>query len=150
MARAISVKIPTSKVIEMIEQKIAQINEDIATYPARKAQYKADLEAYTNAVVAKVAELLTKSGSELLATEDHDSKVSVGTNYRNAVEITIGKHLLAGLEKPEEPEDPEPKGYYGRVYGSKKAELEKTLKLLRMSEQETITSSAYNSVLELL
>lgn len=150
MARAISVKIPTHKVIEMIEQKIAQINEDIATYPARKAQYVADRQAYTEKVVAIVADLLTKRGAELLATEDHDSKVGVSTNYRNAVEITIGKDLLAGLEKPEEPQDPEPKGYYGQQYGSKKAELEKTLRLLKMSEQETITSSAYNSVLELL
>lgn len=150
MARAISVKIPTHKVIEMIEQKIAQINEDIATYPARKAQYVADRQAYTEKVVAIVADLLTKRGAELLATEDHDSKVGVSTNYRNAVEITIGKDLLAGLEKPEEPQDPEPKGYYGQHYGSKKAELEKTLRLLKMSEQETITSSAYNSVLELL
>ena len=150
MARAISVKIPTAKVIEMIEAKIAEINEDIATYPARKAEYKAQLEAYTNAVVAKVAELLTNRGSELLSNEDQDNKVGVSTNYRNAVELTIGKDLLRGLEKPEEPNDPEPRGYYGRNYGSKKAELEKTLTLLKMSEQETITSSAYNSVLELL
>jgi hypothetical protein len=134
----------------MIEQKIAQINEDIATYPARKAQYVADRQAYTEKVVSIVADLLSKRGNELLSNDDHDSKVSVSTNYRNAVELTIGKELLAGLEKPEEPEDPEPKGYYGRNYGSKKAELEKTLKLLKMSEQETITSSAYNSVLELL
>jgi hypothetical protein len=150
MARAISVKIPTSKVIEMIESKIAEINEDIATYPARKAQYKADLEAYTNAVIERVAELLTKRGASLLSEEDHDNKVSVSTNYRNAIDLTIGRDLLKGLEKPDEPTDPEPKGYYGQRYATKKSELEKTLKLLRMSEQETITSSAYNSVLELL
>lgn len=150
MARAISVKIPTHKVIEMIEQKIAQINEDIATYPARKAQYVADRQAYTEKVVAVVADLLTKRGAELLSSEDQDNKVGVSTNYRNALELTIGKDLVAGLEKPTEPQDPEPKGYYGQQYGSKKAELEKTLRLLKMSEQETITSSAYNSVLELL
>ena len=150
MARAISVKIPTHKVIEMIENKIAEIDSDIATYPARKAQYKIDLEAYTNAVVERVGKALTERGSELLTTEDYDSKVSVSTNYNNRVELTIGKDLLGGLEKPTEPTDPEPKGYYGQRYGSKKAELEKTLTLLRMSEQETITSSAYNSVLELL
>lgn len=149
MARAISVKIPTIKVIEMIEQKIASINEDIATYPARKAQYKADLEAYTQSVVASLTDLLNTRGSELLSNEDYNQNIRVSTNYNNSIEITIGKELLA-LEKPTEPTDPEPKGYYGRVYGSKKAELEKTLKLLRMSEQETITSSAYNSVLELL
>ena len=150
MARAISVKIPTHKVIEMIEQKIAQINEDIATYPARKAQYVADRQAYTEKVVAVVADLLTKRGAELLSSEDQDNKVGVSTNYRNALELTIGKDLVVGLEKPTEPTDPEPKGYYGQQYGSKKAELEKTLRLLKMSEQETITSSAYNSVLELL
>jgi hypothetical protein len=149
MARAISVKVPTHKVIEMIEQKIASITEDIATYPARKAQYKADLEAYTHAVVARLTELLNQRGGELLTNEDSQQNIRVSTNYNNSVEITIGKELL-DLVKPQEPTDPEPKGYYGQRYGSKKDELEKTLRLLKMSEQETITSSAYNSVLELL
>jgi hypothetical protein len=150
MARAISVKIPTGKVIEMIEQKIVEIDNDIATYPARKAQYKLDLEAYTQSVVRLLTDLLNTRGTELLSNEDHNQNIRVSTNYNNSVEITIGRELTADLVKPTEPTDPEPKGYYGRVYGSKKSELEKTLKLLRMSEQETITSSAYNSVLELL
>ena len=149
MARAISVKIPTTKVIEMIEQKIAQINEDVATYPARKAQYQADYKAYTEAVVAILGDLIAKNGSALLAEENTDKGIRLSVNYRNAVEITIGKELLA-LEKPEEPTDPEPKGYYRNTYTTKRDELEKTLRLLRMTEQETITSSTYNSVLELL
>jgi hypothetical protein len=149
MARAISVKIPTSKVIEMIEEKIASINEDIASYPARKAQYQIDYKVYTELVVARLGQLLTQRGNELLSNEDLDNKVSVSTNYRNAVEIAIGKDLL-DFAKPEQPQDPEPKGYYNRNYTTKREELEKTLRLLRLTEQETITSSTYNSVLELL
>jgi hypothetical protein len=147
MARAISVKIPTAKVIEMIESKIAQINEDIATYPA---QYVIDRKAYAEQVVARLGELIASRGAELLDTEDYEKGIRVSQNYRNAVEITIGKDLTEGLVKPEEPQDPEPKGYYGNSYNTKKSELEKTLRLLKLSEQETITSSAYNSVLELL
>jgi hypothetical protein len=150
MARAISVKIPTTKVIEMIESKIAEINEDIASYPARKAQYIADREAYAKAVVERVGSALTSRGAELLSNEDYENSVRVSTNYQNRVELAIGKEILAGLEKPVEPTDPEPKGYYGRSYTTKREELEKTLRLLRMTEQETITSSAYNSVLELM
>ena len=149
MARAISVKIPTAKVIELIEQKIAQIDQDVATYPARKAQYQADYKAYTEQVVARLGELIAKNGSALLAEENTDKGVRVSTNYRNAVEITIGKELL-DLEKPESPAEPETKGYYNRNYTTKREELEKTLRLLKMTEQETITSSTYNSVLELL
>ena len=150
MARAVSVKIPTAKVIEMIEQKIASITEEVATYPARKAQYQIDYKAYTEKVVATLAKLLKQNGSALLDEENSDKGIRVSTNYRNAVEITIGKDLL-DLEKPEQPEDPEPKGYYNRNhYNTKRQELEKTLRLLRMTEQETITSSTYNSVLELL
>ena len=150
MARAVSVKIPTNKVIEMIEAKIASITEEVASYPARKAQYRADYKAYTEAVVAILGDLIAKNGSALLAEENTDKGIRVSTNYRNAVEITIGRELLA-VEKPEEPTDPEPKGYYSRnSYSTKREELEKTLRLLRMTEQETITSSTYNSVLELL
>ncbi len=140
MARAISVKIPTAKVIEMIEAKIAEITDEIASYPARKAQY----------LVERVGSALTSRGAELLSNEDYDNAVRVNHNYQNRVELTIGKELLDGLVKPVEPTDPEPKGYYGRNYTTKRDELEKTLRLLRMTEQETITSSAYNSVLELL
>ena len=150
MARAISVKVPTAKVIEMIEAKIAEITEDINTYPARKAQYLVEREEYTKAVIARIGEAIAKRGAELLSNEDYDNSVRVSTNYQNRVELTIGKEILAGLEKPVEPTDPEPKGYYGRQYSTKREELEKTLRLLKMSEQETITSSAYNSVLELL
>ena len=150
MARAISVKIPTAKVIEMIEQKIAEINEDIATYPARKAQYLVERENYTKAVVERVGQAIAERGAELLSNEDYENAVRITTNYQSRVELTIGKEILAGLEKPVEPTDPEPKGYYNRNYSTKRDELEKTLRLLRMTEQETITSSAYNSVLELL
>jgi hypothetical protein len=150
MARAVSVKIPTAKVIEMIEQKIAEITNDVETYPARKAQYQADYKAYTEQVVARLGQLIAQNGSALLAEENTDKGIRVSTNYRNAVEITIGKELL-DLEKPVEPTDPEPKGYYNRnSYDTKRNELEKTLRLLKMTEQETITSSTYNSVLELL
>jgi hypothetical protein len=150
MARAISVKIPTAKVIEMIEQKIAEITDEIATYPARKAQYQADNEAYTKSVIARIGEAIAKRGSELLTNEDYDNAIRVNTNYQNRVELTIGKDILDGLVKPVQPTEPEPKNYYGRSYTTKREELEKTLRLLKMSEQETITSSAYNSVLELL
>lgn len=150
MARAVSVKIPTAKVIEMIEQKIAEITNDVETYPARKAQYQADYKAYTEQVVARLGQLIAQNGSVLLDEDNSDKGIRVSTNYRNAVEITIGKELL-DLEKPEQPTDPEPKGYYSRnSYTTKREELEKTLRLLRMTEQETITSSTYNSVLELL
>ena len=150
MARAVSVKIPTTKVIEMIEAKIASITEEVASYPARKAQYQIDYKKYTDKVVSTLGKLLSKNGAELLDNENSDSGIRVGTNYRNAVEITIGKDLL-DFEKPEAPQDPEPKAYYTRnAYSTKREELEKTLRLLRMTEQETITSSTYNSVLELL
>ena len=150
MARAVSVKIPTHKVIEMIEAKIASITEEVASYPARKAEYQVAYKAYTEAVVARISDLIAQRGAELLAEENTDKGIRVSTNYRNAVEITIGQDLL-NLEKPEQPQDPEPKAYYTRnAYSTKREELEKTLRLLRMTEQETITSSTYNSVLELL
>jgi intergrase/recombinase len=150
MARAVSVKIPTHKVIEMIEAKIASITEEVASYPARKADYQVAYKAYTEAVVARISDLIAQRGAELLAEENTDKGIRVSTNYRNAVEITIGQDLL-NLEKPEQPQDPEPKAYYTRnAYSTKREELEKTLRLLRMTEQESITSSTYNSVLELL
>jgi hypothetical protein len=62
------------------------------------------------------------------------------------VSIALGKDLVAKIgEKPEKPTDPST--WQNK---EKKEKLEKTLKLLKLTEQETITSSTYNSVLDLL
>jgi hypothetical protein len=132
MARAVSVKIPTIKVIEMVEKKIALIKEDNITYPERLADYNKKMDS----LVSK----LVKIAKDNLGSE----KVVAQNGYR-AYSINISSELVAGIEFPNKPT--EPNSYYAE---NQLKELEKTLKLLKLTEQESVTSSTYNSVLDLL
>jgi hypothetical protein len=147
MARSISVKIPTSTVIEMIESKVADYKEQIENYPARVAQYKTDRKEYVAKVAGIVSTLITNGGQELFEGEWIDI-IRLSRSYNGGVDLTVGKNLIGDLadEAPKEPESIS--GYNGVT--TKLAELEKTLTLLRLTPQEFVTSATYNSVMELL
>ena len=132
MARSVSVKIPTEVVIEMVETKIASIKEENATYPQRVEAYKKEM----NAVLLKLVKI---------AKDNADSKDVYVNNGYHCVTINITKELFDQTTLPEQPQDP---NGYGR--GSQLKELEKTLKLLKLTDQPSVTSSTYNSVLDLL
>ena len=145
MARSVSVKIPTSVVIEMIETKLAELKKAEADYPKLLSAYKKDIVSYT----ADLIDLVSKNKKSVVDYADYgnqEDNISINSDYRGSITLAIGKELVAKLgNKPEKPEDPT-----GWHKDQKKTELEKTLKLLKLTEQETITSSTYNSVLDLL
>lgn len=144
MARSVSVKIPTAIVIEMIETKLADLTKAEAEYPKLLSAYKKDIVAFT----ASVVELASKNSKKISDYSDYDylDNIAINSDYRGAISILVGKEIVSKLgKKPEKPESPDNYGHK-----NKKSELEKTLKLLRLTEQETITSSTYNSVLDLL
>jgi hypothetical protein len=147
MARSISVKIPTATVIEMIEKKVADYEKQIAEYPARVEAYKADRKAYVKQVAQAVANAINTGGNELFEGEWQDI-IRVNARSYGGVELTIGKNAIGDLadNSPTEPANIE--GWNG--VKDKLKELKKTLTVLRLTPQETVTSSTYNSVLELL
>lgn len=132
MARSVSVKIPTAKVIEMVEAKIAQMKQEDKDYPKLLENYEKEM----NSILTKVIKI-AKDNSVT-------DKVSVHNNY-SGISISLSKSLIGDIEFPKQPTDPSV--YYRQ---NKFEELEKTLKLLRLTEQESVTSSTYNSVLDLL
>jgi hypothetical protein len=146
MARSISVKIPTSDVLAMVESKVAELKTEIDTYPVRLDEYKAERKAYTKRVAEKVATIITNGGQELFDGEWQDI-IRISRGYQRNLELTIGQNLIGDLgDAPVEPNNPT--NYTGAE--SKLKELEKTLTLLRLTPQEFVTSSTYNSVMELL
>ena len=145
MARAVSVKIPTAKVIEMVESKLAEMNKSIKEYPALLNTYKKEIKAYTKSVL----ELAGKNANKIVAYKDYDwtdEQISVSFDYRGQAQLHIGKAIFAKLgDKPEQPSDPD-----NYQFRQNKEQLEKTLKLLKLTEQESVSASTYNSVLDLI
>jgi len=145
MARAVSVKIPTIKVIEMIENKLAEMNKVVKEYPALLATYNKANKEYTKAL----AELVGKNSNKIVAYRDFDwtsDQIALSSDYRGSAQIYVGKGLTSKIgDKPEKPEDPD-----NYTFKQNLEQLEKTLKLLRMTEQESVSASTYNSVLDLI
>lgn len=145
MARSVSVKLPTSVVVEMIENKLADIAKAEADYPKLLSAYKKDIITFTADAIA----LAEKNKKNVVSYDDYNSdtnNIAINSDWRGSITIALGKDLVAKIgTKPEKPEDPT--NWQTR---DKKEKLEKTLKLLKLTDQETITSSTYNSVLDLL
>jgi uncharacterized protein YcnI len=145
MARSVSVKIPTSTVIEMIEAKLAEIAKAEKDYPTLLNAYSKDIKAYGKAV----AELIGKNPNKFVAFDEfhfESDNFSLTSDYRNTVQVQLGKGMVAKVgSKPTKPQ--EVGGWQATQH---KEQLEKTLKLLKLTDQETVNASTYNSVLDLI
>ena len=149
MARSISVKVPTALLISQLESKLAEINEAIAKYPQRKAQYEEAVKQYH----LDVARFATKFVSENLDKigNDHDSLIRVSSGYGNKVELVFDRQAIEGFPvKPDEPERPNQQRWFGREHATQKELIEKNLKILRMTAQEEVNASTYGAVMEIL
>lgn len=149
MARSLSVKVPTADLIAQVEQKIVEIVEAIANYPQAKQQYEIDKVKHKQTIVA----IATKSLAEKpeLIGENYDSPIRLYTNYSGGVVAEFDPLALGFPPAPVAPENPNEKSYVrGGGYTTKLETLEKTLKVLKMTKQEEVSASTYNSVMELL
>ena len=148
MARSISVKIPTSKLIESIETRIAEIDRDIEQYPAKREQYEKDLEAYKAQIANFTAEYLGKNLDKVGFGYEDIIRIH---NYGHRVEIAFDPSAIVGFPKrPEAPEQPDQKEHFGREWTTRKDLLEKNLKILKMTSQEEVSASTYGAVMEIL
>ena len=146
----VSVKVPTAKVIAMLEEKIASLKADLANYPQAKEAYAKAVKEYQKSLVALTIDALTNK-PEMIG-EDYDSPIRVSTNhYRgNSVSVTIDGDALGFPAHPEEPKNPNDSISVGREYVLPLDILENTLKTLLLTEQETINASTYANVMKLL
>ena len=149
MARSISVKVPTALLISQLETKLAEINEAIATYPQRRAEYEKALQQYH----LDVARFATKFVSENLDKigNEHDSLIRVSQGYGNKVDLSFDRQAIEGFPvKPEEPQRPNQERWFGREHATQKSLIEKNLKILKMTTQEEVNASTYGAVMEIL
>jgi hypothetical protein len=151
MARSLSVKIPTATLIADVEATIADIEAQVATYPADVEAYRKASKAHQDLVLKAVIEAI-KNPENIGDTYDNNAIVRVSTNRygRNGVDISVNTDLLALPKAPEEPSNPNERTHYGREYTTKLDLLKKNLKVLKMTNQEEVNASTYNTVMELL
>ena len=131
--KSINVKIATSKVIKALENKLAQLQKDKANQKVNEEKFQKATEKW-NKEVAKLA-------------LEHISKAKdLSANIRYNGEVNVDLNLPKGIvELPEQPEK-DFDTYHEWQYKEMVDEIENAIRILKMTDEETVSTSTYNSI----
>jgi hypothetical protein len=132
--KAISVKIATPKVIKALEGALAKLEVDYASQEANEGKYNKAMEKWRK-------ELFAYAMSNIKKAEN------VRTNYRSwNNQLNIDFDLTTSeSDLPKEPEkDFETFSVYN--YREQKQEIENAIRILKMTDEETVSTSTYQAV----
>jgi hypothetical protein len=135
--RSINVKIPTHKVIASLETKLAELKALKDEYPARRAQYEKDLAKWNDQVFSLIGKPQDISVSEYSSYMRRDNEYEVVVRYN----VPKSKGL------PDKPKAPSDFGYMEREAVEN---IENALRILKLTEQEEVSTSTYNAVAKYL
>ena len=131
--KAISVKIATTKVIKALETKLAQIQKDKANQATNEEKFNKAHEKWSKEV-AKLA-----LGAIAKAEE-------VRANTRWNGEINVDFNLPKGsIELPDEPKK-DYETFHDWQYKEMVEEIENAIRILKMTDEEVVSTSTYNAV----
>jgi ribosomal protein L9 len=131
--KSINVKIATSKVIKALENKLAQLKKDKANQKVNEEKYSKAMEKY-NKEIAKIA----------LANIAKANDLSAHTRYNG--ELNVSFSLPKGtLELPAEPEK-DFETFHDWQYKEMVDEIENAIRILKMTDEEVVSTSTYNTI----
>jgi hypothetical protein len=138
MARAITVKVATPKVINALQAKLDKINSDYANQEQFEAEYQAEIKAWNTALFE-------------YAKSKIDTATNLRTNYRtynNTLNIDFDV-LTNGTDFPKQPErNFEQIAQY--QYKEAVEEITNALSILKMTDEETVNASTMKSIAKYL
>lgn len=136
--KAINVKIATPKIITALEASLAKLEADYATQEANEAKYLKAVEKWKADVFA-------------FALANAKKSFNLRTNYRsynNTLNIDFDL-TVPEKDMPAEPER-EFEFIHASTYRESKKELSNAIRILKMTDEETVNTSTYNAVSEYL
>jgi hypothetical protein len=132
--KAISVKIATPKVIKALEASLAKLESDYASQETNEAKFMKAQEKWKKEITAYAVANIKKAEN-------------LRTNYRswnNQLNIDFDLTVTES-ELPKAPErDFEQMGSH--TYREQKEELSNAIRILKMTDEETVNTSTYNAV----
>ncbi len=137
-AKAINVKIPTVRVIAGLEEALATLEADYATQNAKEAKYEIARKAWQKEVIDYAVANISKAEN-------------FRTNYRNWSNNLNIDFDLTVLEKdlPSEPEK-DFETIHLSTYRESKKEISNAIRLLKMADEEVVSTSTYNAIAQYL
>lgn len=132
--KAISVKISTPKVIKALETALAKLESDYASQEANETKFQKALEKYNKELVAFAVANIKKA-------ENFRTNYRVWNKTLN-IDFDI---ITSDADLPKQPErDFETIGKHS--YNEQKEELSNAIRILKMTDEETVNTSTYNAV----
>lgn len=135
--KAISVKIATAKVIKALETKLAEIQKSYANQEANQEKHKKAVEKWKKEVGKLALSAIAKA-------ED----VSASTRYNGAIDVQF--ELPEGtIELPVKPEQ-DFQIMHQWQYKETCNEIENAIRILKMTDEEVVSTSTYNAIAQYL
>ena len=132
--KAISVKIPTQRVITSLEQALNKLELDYTSQEENEAKYNKAYEAWKQELVKFAVSKIEKA--ENLRANYRSWNKSLNVDF----DLTVSEN-----EVPAEPE----KDYttlHKHTYNEMKEEISNAIRILKMTDEETVNTSTYNAV----
>lgn len=138
MARALTVKVATPKVIKALEDKLASIKKSYETQEANEAKYAKAVEKWNKEVVK-------------IALDSFKSATNVRTNVKSWNDtVNVDFDIpLKGLTIPEEPKR-EHEVLVSWRYENMVEEITNALSILKMTDDEFVNASTMKSIAQYL
>ena len=131
--KAINVKIATTKVIKALETKLAQIQKDKANQATNEERYTKAHEKWSKDV-AKLALNAINKAENLSANLRYNGMINV--------EFNLPKGAIDLPKEPEKDFDT----YHEWQYKEMVEEIENAIRILKMTDEEVVSTSTYNAI----
>ena len=132
--KAINVKIPTQKVIKALETKLAEIKKSYAEQGANEAKYQKAREKWQKEIGK-------------WAVANFSKAENIRTNYRQWNK-TLNVDFDLIVNETDFPVEPE-KDYeeiHRHSYNEMTEEIENAIRILKMTDEEVVSTSTYNAI----
>ena len=131
--KAIQVKIATTKVIKALETKLAQIQKDKANQKSNEEKFAKATEKWSKEI-AKLALAQISKAENLRANVRYNGMVNV--------DFDLPKGAIDLPKEPEKDFDT----YHEWQYKEMVDEIENAIRILKMTDEETVNTSTYNAI----
>jgi hypothetical protein len=136
-SKAINVKIATSKVIKALENKLTQIKKEYVEQDIHEAKYQKEVEKWKKQILQ-------------FANSNIKSAINVRVCMRGNGLINIDFDMSVDNKNiPQEPQRDYPR-MQEWTFTQQKEELENAIRILKMTDEEYVSTSTYNSIAKYL
>jgi len=132
--KAISVKIPTQRVITALETALAKLEADYSSQEAKEAQHQIAYKAWQKELAD-------------FAVANFSKAENIRTNYRSySKTLNIDFDIVGSQNQfPAEPEK-DFEVIHQHNYREQKEEMQNAIRILKMTDEEVVSTSTYQAV----